>query len=253
MASDNGVDVAAPPAKKRRMEHKKPIAVATSGKDTKMSSNQHVIDMKLLHSSSDWRSLYPSLCKRKGIMAKSHGEKARAVCLNLEKGRAKVGKVTLKKGVGRVRGTGNNAGQISSGKIGAVTPKSLTGPVRGTARKEAVLDKSRGHRARQQQSLTQSSSSRSSGGKMSQIQQESKVAAYWSKGGMLVDKKVSHGTSVAKTGFGASVASAGSVGSTRKKPKQHMQLTLNNEKKQMKLPPSSLGGQGKTVGVFSSL
>jgi len=255
MASDNGVEVAAPPAKKRRMEHEKPIAVATCGKDKKMSTNQHVIDMKLLHSSPDWRSLYQSLRKREGIMAKSHGEKARAVRLNLEKGRAKVGKVTLKKGVGRVRGTGNNAGQIFSGKIGAATPKSLAGPVRGTARKEAILDKSRGGRARQQQQLAQNSSARSSGGggKMSQIRQESKVAASWSKGGMSVAKKVSHGTSVAKTGFGASVASAGSVGSTRKKPKQHMQLTLTNGKKQMKLPPSSLGGQGKTVGVFSSL
>ena len=114
-------------------------------------------------------------------------------------------------------------------------------------RREAILSKSRGHRAIQKQhSQSSASSAGGSNGKVCKLKRETKVAASFSKS--------SFGASTA--GFGASVARAGGVGGTKRQKAQsqvHLQLAGG---KSMKLPASSvaLGRSGNAAtGVFSSL
>jgi len=259
MASENGVEMistsaSSPPTKKRKVESEKPTTIATCGKDKKLSLNQHQIDMTLLHNSPDWRSLCRSLRERESIMRKSHGEKVRSIRDNLKKDRAKVGKVTLKKAVGRVRGS----------VTGAAVGQSLTGPVstlarRKDVRREAILSKSLGNKARQQQLISQHSSTSSGGGKLSRIRNESKVAASWSKSTLGSSaspaKSVFRASAVATSSFGASVARAGGNAGNGRPKKQQAQLHVKLKNgRHMTMPASSSASEAaKTVGVFSSL
>ena len=188
--------------------------------------------------------------------------------------------------VGRVRG-GN--GSINNGKSGETANKyhllnrsdgtsktgivggGLSGPSKNPAkrseRREAILNKSLGLRAQQQRQCHDNlSSSSSPKGKLSQLRKESRVAATWSKGSQGAVKKISH-TSSTFSSFGASVARAGGLPGVSMcsgvaasgtanvgKGMDKIQIKVNLQNgKQMKLPPSSIGGLGKTVGVFSSL
>mmetsp|Transcript_58729 Transcript_58729/g.124700 ORF Transcript_58729/g.124700 Transcript_58729/m.124700 type:complete len:445 (+) Transcript_58729:753-2087(+) len=266
MACDEGVEASSPPpAKKRRPDDNERAPIATCGKEKRFSASQHRTDMRLLHASPDWRSLHASLRKRAEIMRKSHGDKIRGIRENLEKDRAKVGKVVLKRAVGRVRGNSNC--ELSSARS-AARSGSKSGPAvktpggssktavkssARTERREAILSGSRGNKARMQQLVRSASSSssvpRSGGGgsKMSQLRQETKVASSWRSTGLA--RKPS--ASVASSGFGASVARAGGKGNSRKP--QASLLLKGGKKIQL---PSAMGGLGKTVGVggvFSTL
>ena len=242
--------------------------VATCGRGKKVSTNQHQIDMQLLHESPDWRSLYQSLRKREEIMKKSHGDRVRSIRDNLKKDRPKVGKVVLKKAVGRVRGGDTDCSStlkepFESDASAAVT-QSLKGSLvstlaRRTEKREAILSKSLGHRARQQQ-FARNPSSHSSSGKLKQIRSESRVAAARSKS--------SHASaSGIKSSFGASIARAGGTSSGRVKmqPQQGQVHVKLKHGKSMKLPSSALvwaaqpgvvsAPQQKKAsqGIFSSL
>jgi len=271
MASDSGVEIrsdsasaaAAPPPKKKKRrtettnqhdnqknsEKKKNnnnnnkysniIRVTTCGRDKHISLDQHLTDMNLLHNSPDWRSLYVSLTNRELELRKSHGERVRATREHLERDRPKIGKVILKRAVGRVRGgdVGLGGGSIGTKSAISTTPSTFAGE-RTTARQEAILNKSKGLRAIQKQ--------RSIGGpgstsftKVAQIRQTSKVAAKWGK-----------------SSFGNSVASAaGSKSGVRKvgmrNEQAQVQVSLQNGKT-MKLPSVS-NATGKSTGKFSSL
>jgi len=260
-----------PPTKKRKME--KAMVVATCGKSKKLSEQQHAIDMKLLHASPTWRALYTSLRERESLMRKSHGDKVRAIKESLEKGRRTVGKVTLKRAMGRVRGhvsgggsSGSGGGSGSGEKMATSSgSKSSFASKQRTERREAILNRSRGNRTMQQQQQQQSSfslfggsGSKGGGGgsKLSQLRHESKVASAWSKGTLSSQTSTASkfGNAVANSSFGASVARA-SNGKTGR-AKQSQALVQLRGGKQMKLPPKSMGGMGKTVGVggvFSSL
>ena len=289
MASDNGVEIRSdnpsvasaaaastntaalsPPKKKRRMETTNQnnddssnkynnIRVTTCGRDKHISPDQHCIDMNLLRNSPDWRSLYVSLTNRELELRKSHGEKVRATREHLERDRPKIGKVILKRAVGRVRGgdvggvgsslqrnDGDNSGEgtsLSSSQIptkmavggGEKTTLATLAAERKIARQEAILNKSKGLRAIQKQrSITGGAGS----SKVAQIRQTSKVAAKWGK-----------------SSFGDSVASAaGSKSGVRKvgmqKEEKQVQLSLQNGKT-MKLPSAS--NALKSTGKFSSL
>jgi len=248
MASDNGVELSAPPLKKKqKINAFTTIPIATCGKDKKMSMKQHQIDMKLLNESPDWRSLYQSLCKREEMLKKSHGDRVRTIRDNLKKDRPKVGKVVLKKAVGRVRGGDL---QSSSGMMDqeynteSAAASGLSTLSSRAEKREAILAKSLGHRARQQQ-LSRNSSVFASSGKISQLKSETKVAASW--------QKSSHHNRHAS--FGASVARKGmdTVGSIRAEMRQgQVHVKLQNGKS-MNLPSSSAVGLAKSVGAYSSL
>ena len=296
MASDSGVEIRSesaaaaastnaalspPKKKKRRTETTNPnddhnkstnnIRVTSCGRDKHITLDQHLIDMNLLHNSPDWRSLYVSLTNRELELRKSHGERVRATREHLERDRPKIGKVILKRAVGRVRGGDvglgggsvgsllqiNNVGshggvetslstsQISTnnnmmvGGGGATTTLATLNAERKIARQEAILNKSKGLRAIQKQRGISGAGSITSppSTKVAQIRQTSKVAAKWSK-----------------SSFGNSVASAaGSKSGVRKvgmrKEEAQVQLSLQNGKT-MKLPQSAAG---KSTGKFSSL
>ena len=216
---------------------------ATCGKDKRVSTHQHQTDMELLHSSPDWRSLYQSLLKRQEMIKKSQGDRVRTTRENLEKGRPKVGKVVLKKAVGRVRGGDTDCNNCNMSKeflnIDSSTGQSLNGPSVSTVKalrmekREAILSKSLGNRSRQQQLAKNDAASN---GKLSQLRNESKVAAAWSK-----------------SSFGSSVARAG--GDTNRRVKMvraQVQINLKNGKS-MKLPSASAVGVTKSKGFVSSL
>eukprot|EP00984_Skeletonema_dohrnii_P007358 scaffold2667_cov105-Skeletonema_dohrnii-CCMP3373.AAC.2 len=265
MASDSGVEIrsdttvaaAQPPKKKRRTEitnqhenqknHEKKsnnnkyrnIRVTTCGRDKHISLDQHITDMNLLHNSPDWRSLYVSLTNRELELRKSHGERVRATREHLERDRPKIGKVILKRAVGRVRGgdVGLGGGSIGAKAAISTTPSTFAGE-RTTARQEAILNKSKGLRAIQKQRSIGGPGSTSST-KVAQIRQTSKVAAKWGK-----------------SSFGNSVASAaGSKSGVRKvgmrNEQAQVQVSLQNGKT-MKLPSVS-NATGKSTGKFSSL
>jgi len=267
MASDSGVEIrsdsaavaaaAAPPKKKKRRtettnqhdnqkNHEKKsnnkyrnIRVTTCGRDKHISLDQHLTDMNLLHNSPDWRSLYVSLTNRELELRKSHGERVRATREHLERDRPKIGKVILKRAVGRVRGgdVGLGGGSIGAKAAISTTPSTLAGE-RTTARQEAILNKSKGLRAIQKQRSIGGPGSTSST-KVAQIRQTSKVAAKWGK-----------------SSFGNSVASAaGSKSGVRKvgmrNEQAQVQVSLQNGKT-MKLPSVS-NATGKSTGKFSSL
>jgi len=242
------------------------IRVTTCGRDKHISLDQHLIDMNLLHNSPDWRSLYVSLTNRELELRKSHGERVRATREHLERDRPKIGKVILKRAVRRVKGgdVGLCGGSIgssmqkngsSNGGVGGeesnlpsshhnIATKATLASIAGErkmARHEAILNKSKGLRAKQKQrSLISTGSTTASSTKVSQIRQTSKVAAKW-----------------AKSSFGNSVASAaGSKSGVRKvgmrnKEQIQVQLSLQNGKT-MKLPSVS-NATGKSTGKFSSL
>jgi hypothetical protein len=282
-----------PPKKKRRMDDKllhqghdntnEPsnnkytnIRVSTCGRDKHITLDQHLTDMKLLHNSPDWRSLYVSLTNRELELRKSHGEKVRATREHLERDRPKIGKVILKRAVGRVRGgdVGLGGGSVgllrrdsSSGgggeeeeetdllsssrvstNLGGTTTMAMATTAtklstfaadRKASRQEAILNKSKGLRAIQKQRAMGVGYGSTSSTKVAQIRQTSKVAAKWSK-----------------SSFGNSVASAaGSKSGVRKvgmhKEQAQVQVTLQNGKT-MKLPSASTAC-GKSTGKFSSL
>ena len=241
MASENGVESSDPPKKKQKIDEKGTTAIATCGKDKKISMKQHQIDMKLLNESPDWRSLYQSLRQREEMLKKSHGDRVRSIRDNLKKDRPKVGKVVLKKAVGRVRG-----GDMTDQQHDIDSATALGSSVMSSRaeKREAILAKSLGHRARQQQ-LSRNSSVFASSGKISQLKSETKVAASW--------QKSSHHNRHAS--FGASVARKGidTVGSIRAEMRQgQVHVKLQNGKS-MNLPSSSAVGLAKSVGAYSSL
>jgi len=247
MASDNGVELSNPPNKKQKIDNnqKGTAAIATCGRDKKMTMKQHQIDMKLLNESPDWRTLYQSLCKREEMLKKSHGDRVRAIRDNLKKDRPKVGKVVLKKAVGRVRG-GDSSGMTTDQQYDTESAAASGSSAMSSRaeKREAILSKSLGHRARQQQ-LSRNSSVFASSGKISQLKSETKVAASW--------QKSSHHNRHAS--FGASVARKGmdTVGSIRAEMRQgQVHVKLQNGKS-MNLPSSSAVGLAKSVGAFSSL
>lgn len=287
MASDNGVVVkgaATHPPKKRprfkdptqssntdndqcnsknKLDHQI-VTATTCGRDKHISIEQHTIDMTLLHSSPDWRSLYQSLTKRELELRKSHGEKVRATREHLERDRPKIGKVILKKAVGRVRGGDVGGGLLRSGSGGSGGGSSIgsslaqTSPAKADStspsfamdkrsRQEAILNKSKGLRAIRKQA---SSGSGIASSKVTQIRQTSKVAAKWSKSSFNDRSSKSFGASV------ASVASAAGGGGVRKvmqkKDQSQIHVSLQNGKT-MKLPSTASTAAGKSSGKYSSL
>jgi hypothetical protein len=237
------------------------ISVTTCGRDKHISIEQHTIDMTLLHSSPDWRSLYQSLTKRELELRKSHGEKVRATREHLERDRPKIGKVILKKAVGRVRGGDVGGGLLRSGSGGSGGGSSIESSMAQTSaakasstspsfamdkrsRQEAILNKSKGLRAIRKQA---SSGSGIASSKVTQIRQTSKVAAKWSK------SSFNDGSSKS---FGASVASAAGGGGVRKvmqkKDQSQIHVSLQNGKT-MKLPSTASTAAGKSSGKYSSL
>ena len=205
-----------------------------------------------------------SLTNRELELRKSHGEKVRATREHLERDRPKIGKVILKRAVGRVRGGdvgvaggsvgsvlqknhgGSNGGDETSLSSSQISTKMAVGcgekatlatlaAERKIARQEAILNKSKGLRAIQKQ---RSINGGAGSAKVAQIRQTSKVAAKWGK-----------------SSFGNSVASAaGSKSGVRKvgmrKEEAQVQLSLQNGKT-MKLPSAS--DALKSTGKFSSL
>ena len=211
------------------------VPSTTGGRDNKVSAAQHIIDMKLLHASPDWRTLLQSLRTRESDMKKLHGDRVRSRREDLEKHRPKIGKVVLR----TTMAVGRDRESSSSGLL-------LKHPTpQPTKRQDDILSKSRGHRARMQQLAKSTSSSSStaaaggtSNGALARIRTESKVAASWSKSSF-------GGKSASKLSFGASVASASSTGvSPTAKVQQQLQgkskihVALGNGKR-MTLPPSS--------------
>jgi hypothetical protein len=217
---------------------------ASFGKPRNMSMEQHVTNMNLLHSSPNWRALYHTLQKREKMVRIAQGEKVRASRESLEKNRPKIGKVVLKKAVGRVRG------------LGTPSADRVIGSARGQERREAILNKSLGKRAQAMQSNCNDSSNNKSSGKLSQLRQESKVAAKWSKGTQKTVSKIAHNPGAAFSSFGASVARAGGSNNTTSTASKKPKMVGNQARvklqggKQMTLPSAA---SAKSIGMFSSL
>ncbi|KAL7479207.1 hypothetical protein ACHAW6_004947 [Cyclotella cf. meneghiniana] len=230
-----------PPAPK---EDEASLPFASFGKPRTMSTEQHATNMNLLHSSPNWRSLYHTLQKREKMVRIAQGEKVRASRESLEKNRPKIGKVVLKKAVGRVRGLGTPGAD-----------RVIMGNAKGQERREAILNKSLGKRAQAMPSNCGGGSHNKSSGKLSQLRQESKVAAKWSKGTQKTVSKIAHNPGAAFSSFGASVARAGggnNTTSTASKPKMvgnQARVKLQGGK-QMTLPTAA---SAKSIGMFSSL
>ena len=255
VASKNGVkmtstssEIAQPKKKQKTHSTDSPILsnekarnFATFGKQPNMDDNQHQANMKLLHESTNWKALYYSLRKRERMVREAHGEKVRATRENLAKNRPKVGKVVLKKAVGRVRGSESS--------------NYIHGSPRKQDRHEAILNKSLGQRAQTAQSTSMRCNSLSrSNSKLSQLRQESKVASKWSKGTQKTVSKISQTNSTPTSAFGASVARAGGGSSTINSSKPKMvgnqaRVDLQGGKR-MTLPAAA---SAKSVGMFSSL
>ena len=202
-------------------------------------------------------------------MKKSHGDRVRSIRDNLKKDRPKVGKVVLKKAVGRVRGGDTDCSSTlkepfesyGSAAVSQSLKGSLVSTARRTEKREAILSKSLGHRARQQH-FARNPSSHSSSGELKQIRSESRVAAARSKS--------SHtSASGIKSSFGASIARAGGAnngnGRVKMQPQQGQVHVKLKHGKSMKLPSSasvwaaqpgvvSAPQQKKaSQGIFSSL
>ncbi|KAL7552890.1 hypothetical protein ACHAWF_016138, partial [Thalassiosira exigua] len=254
--NDDADDPPSPPSKRRKAERggasassaAKAEPLATCGKDPKLSTERHRRDMELLRGAPDWRSLYRALELREGEMRRSHGDRVRGIRERLEEDRRKIGKVVLKRAVGRVRGGGGGG----EGDRGAGAARGSAAGVAGrrAERREAILSKSLGNKARQQQRrLSGGASSSSGGGKLSQIRKETRTAA--ARSGRSSEAGSSFGRSVAAASFGASVARAGGNGG---RPRQAQVRVQMRGGRQMTIPaaPSSAGA-AKTVGVFSSL
>ncbi len=258
--------VQTPPASTQNIGITQPSTIATCGRGKHISLSQHHIDMKLLHSSPDWRSLYQSLKNRQGIVKKIQGDRVRSIRENLEKARPKIGKVVLKKAVGRVRGRDDKyIGRHSSAQsmappeiVNAGGPISVKRPISAQAtqldRREAILSKSLGHRHRQHQLAAGNRSPLSGNGKLSQIRSESKIAASWSK------SSIEH-TNPSPSSFGMAVSRAcgssindnsGDSAKKRQRPGSQVRVDLGHGKS-MKLPPFYLAGAGKAAGTYSSL
>ena len=252
VASKNGVKMSstdsetAQPKKKQKTHYtnvpkEKAQCFATFAKQPNIDDNQHQANMKLLHESPTWKALYYSLRKREKMVREAHGEKVRATRENLAKNRPKVGKVVLKKAVGRVRGSesSNNMHRSFSKQD----------------RQEAILNKSLGQQAQTARSTSMSCNSPSrSSSKLSQLRQESKVASKWSKGTQKTVSKISHTNSTPTSAFGASVARAGGGNSATNSSKPKMvgnqaRVDLQGGKR-MTLPAAA---SAKSVGMFSSL
>ncbi|KAL3811499.1 hypothetical protein ACHAXA_004407 [Cyclostephanos tholiformis] len=86
--------------------------IVTCGRKN-VTTHQHRLDMRLLHSSSTWRS-FTIPTRTRVIVRRSHGDRVRSRREGLEKDRPKVGKVVLRSAVGRVRG-GDNDGRNGGG------------------------------------------------------------------------------------------------------------------------------------------
>ena len=256
-------DKSRPPTKKQKLDNGQSASsniIATCGRDKKLSLEQHQIDMKLLHESPDWRHLCQSIRKREEIMRKSHGDKVRSIRENLQAERRTVGKVVLKKAVGRVRGNDIMKG---TGGVAAAMSQSLRGLSAGAPsdprkeKREAILGKTLGNKAKQQR-VAQTGFASAGSRKLSKLRQETKVAASIAgrPSSVARSKPSSFSTAVARSSFGASVAGASGNNSGRGSPKkQQPQVNLKlRGGKLMKLPPASARGTGKaSLGVFSSL
>ena len=163
-------------------------------------------------------------------------------------------------------------GSDAPSKMGAAVGQNLTGPVstpagattavegrppgwpwnnkgRREEKREAILNKSLGNRAKKQQSAQIGYSQYLEKSKLNNIRRETKIAASRSKSSFGASEIAA---SRSKSSFGASVASArGQTIRRNTKPNQvHLQLKGG---KSMKLPVPIAGKAGKAVGVFSSL
>ena len=234
---------------------------SSCGQAKGISAKQNSLDMKLLHVSPDWRSLYISLKRRQEIVQKTQGERVRATRQKLESDRRKIGKVVLTKAVGRVRG-----GDEEMNPLKRPGPPSSQSSARSQKR-EAILNKSLGHTAKRARLAANPMFSTSS--KISKLKHETKVAASWSKS--RADSKPSFGANVARanagnasraampSSFGAAIAgasggvpshsTAGARRDVRGGPGRQVRVHLQNGR-QMTMPCSS---SPKSTGVFSSL
>ena len=262
LASEAGVTMSSsassskkmPPNKKQRVDTVKASSedesypFATFGNPRNTKTDEHLSNMKLLRSSPNWKALYRMLRKREETVRITQGEKVRATRENLEKNRRKTGKVVLKKAVARVQG-------LESPAIGS-SGSQIASSLKGHDRREAILNKSLGKRAQERQSNVFSSSnspSRSSS-KLSQLRQESKVQAKWSKGTQQTVSKITHNSNITFSAFGASVAQAGCQNNRALKLKPQMvgdQARVNLQGgKRLTLPAAA---SARSVGMFSSL
>ena len=225
-----------------------------------ISAKQHSLDMKLLHASPDWRSLYLSLKRRQEIVQKTQGDRVRATRQKLESDRRKIGKVVLTKAVGRVRGGDEETNPLKR-------PGQPTSQLSSRSQKrEAILNKSQGHAAKRARLAANPMFSTSS--KISKLKQETKVAASWSKS--RADPKPSFGANVARANvgnvsradmpstFGAAIAgarggvsshSAGATRDVRGGSGRQVRVHLQNGR-QMTMPCTT---SPKSTGIFSSL
>ena len=274
-ATPTSSSVSFPPSKKRNATENNrnedqgcdsSNCIVTCGRAKNVSIQQHRIDMRLLHSSPTWRSLYQSLGEREVIVRRVHGDRVRSRREGLERDRPKVGKVVLRSAVGRVRG-GDCDGRNG---VGNLKPPPLDAAVGGGGgggggvvgerkrRREAILSKSLGHRARRQQQLAKISPSHAVGGSgaLGRIRTESKIAASWSKSSF-----GGGGASVAtKSSFGASVASAAGAardGCRSRTTTDHgkVHVPLGNGRR-MTLPASASffagAGRASSIGAAAS-
>lgn len=168
VASADGVQVAKKGASA-------PIRSASdcSGRGKKTTEEQHREDMRTLQSCSSWRELHAALVLREAKMVASHGARMRQTRENLQTDRPKIGRVTHR-----------NAGRC--------------------ARREAILDGSRGMRALATASRATSSSTCGSS-KLQQLRKESAIATSRQKAGL---------SKVTKSSFGFSIANATSSSRT---------------------------------------
>jgi hypothetical protein len=140
------------------------VSSSKGGMDNKvLSAKQHDIDMKLLHSSHDWRTLLQSLRTRESDMKKLHGERIRSRREDLEKHRPKIGKVVLRTTM-PVGGATRKGGGVGLSSYDDREISSVGLSYHSTKRQDDILSKSRGHRARMQQLAKTTSSSSSTAG-----------------------------------------------------------------------------------------
>lgn len=260
-----GAATASPhPAKKRRKGNlgdsaATNVTLATCGRDTGVTPDQHQTDMRLLLDAPDWRSLHHALIERERLRRKTQGDRVRKSREDLERGRGKVGRVELRRAVGRVRGNSDAGKQtMTPAAVGKVRGNSdagkRTGPpvavggrgvatafrsARSTVRKEAILNKSRGPR-----SLMRGPTATPGGGggsKISQLRQETRVATLRAKGTLVAIQAPGY------SAFSAAVAGAGAV---EKRNPVHMNMRGG---KRMSLPTPPSRSQEKAAGVFSTL
>lgn len=205
VASADGVQVA-------KKGGSAPIRSASdcSGRGKKTSEEQHREDMQTLQSCSSWRELHAALVLREAKMVASHGARMRQIRENLQTDRPKIGRVTHR-----------NAGR--------------------RARREAILDGSRGMRALATASRATSSSTCGSS-KLQQLRKESAIATSRQKAGL---------NKVTKSSFGFSIANATSSSRTAAKrsatvkPKE---VALGGGKR-MKVPQNASARNGVVAAM----